>query len=201
MHSPHWHGLTCWDVHFHLRSEEDIFLSGNPAKAAGVLGVAVVTGFILSERVQHSPIAWREMSSSFYVLYATQILRLEITVVGLFISAYTIGSLVGTLLLGRIADRYGSARTIQVGLLFVLIAPLVAQGFTLMKNLPDWMAYAFALIYVCIGLIENLMILGYMNYALDLAPAGGSAEFIWALSMPLGALAYWGPRWQAGCSV
>ncbi len=156
-----------------------------------MLGVAVVTGFILSERVQHSPIAWREMSSSFYVLYATQTLRLEITVVGLFISAYTIGSLVGTLLLGRIADRYGSARTIQVGLLFVLIAPLVAQGFTLMKNLPDWMAYAFALIYVCIGFIENLMILGYMNYALDLAPAG-AAQNLYGINA-IGSIGVLGP--------
>jgi MFS family permease len=143
------------------------------------------------------------MSNSFYVLYATKEMGLDTQTVGLFISATTIGSLLGTLFLGRLADRFGSARAIQVGIGFALAAPLLALGFTFMRDsLPPWIAYAYAGIYLCIGIIENLMILGYMNYALDLAPSGQRTIYM-GTTNAIGSIGVLGPMiggWLLGAT-
>ncbi len=113
------------------------------------------------------------MASPFYVLYATDVQGFPIRAVGFFISAQTVGGLVGSLVLGRVADRWGARRAIQIAMFFVLSAPLLALALALSSGEPAALLRRFyAWIYICIGVIENLVILGYMNYVLDAAPPG-----------------------------
>lgn len=209
-------------------------------KAAGVIGVASVAAYILSERgpefpynyallftlggvgllvsalaltFVHEPalaedepastqIAWRDfgphllhswrndsklrlitisrilirlatMASAFYVLYATQVLHFPIETIGLFILGQNLGALGGSLLLGRITDRFGPRRAIQVGALFVLSAPMLALAMALSSApIAQILRQLYLWIYICIGMTENVVILGYLNYILDSAPPG-----------------------------
>lgn len=113
------------------------------------------------------------MASTFYVVYATQERSLSVSTIGFFLPAQTIGTMVGSLMLGRIADRFGSSRVIQVASVFVVLAPLLALSLTFLPDLPAIaLQAAFIVIYFLIGVSENVMVLGFMNYVLDIAKSG-----------------------------
>jgi MFS family permease len=113
------------------------------------------------------------MANGFYVIFATQVVRLPEQVIAQFILAQTVGNLVGSVFFGRIADRSGSLRVIQLGALILLSAPLIALVLTLMPGLPATVIVPLLLaVYVIIGACDNIIILGFMNYVLDIAPPG-----------------------------
>jgi MFS-type transporter involved in bile tolerance (Atg22 family) len=113
------------------------------------------------------------MAAPFYVLYATSVQSFPIQAIGLFISAQTVGGLLGSLALGRAADRWGARRVIQIGMCVVLTAPLLALLLSLSGGeMAALLRRAYPWIYIAIGVTENLVILGYMNYVLDAAPPG-----------------------------
>jgi MFS family permease len=113
------------------------------------------------------------MATSFYVLFATQVAHLPDVVIAQFILAQTIGALVGSVLFGRVADRFGSLRVIQVGALVVLSAPIIALALALLPIFSSNGVVTLLLaVYVIIGASENIGILGFMNYVLDIAPPG-----------------------------
>lgn len=153
----------------------------------------------------------------FYVLYATDVLALPPRVIGLFIGAQTTGTLLGALTLGRIADQRGAEHAIRLALGVILTAPLlalgIAAGLGLLRSVYLW-------IYLCIGVADNLVVIGYFNYILNTAPErerpvyigasnaianlgtfspilGGwllvrtSYEFLFVLSLALLAIAFW----------
>lgn len=209
-------------------------------KGAGLLGVAALVGFILSDSGPHYPlnyallfaiagallmvsvfglsqihdnrsassepattvIAWRDfgrhlvqlwkqdsrlrhisiartlftlstMAFPFYILYATEKLHFTEQVIGVFIVAQTGGVLVAGLVLGRVADRYGAQRAIQIGALLALTAPILALTIAFAgQNVAGILRNAYAWIYICIGLADNLIMLGYLNYTIDITPPG-----------------------------
>lgn len=113
------------------------------------------------------------MASAFYVLFATEVAGLPEGVIGSFILAQTMGSLAGSVALGRIADRFGSQRVIQIGALVVIMAPIIGLMLAVLGAIPASLLTALLLmIYVIIGVTENIGILGFMNYVLDITPPG-----------------------------
>lgn len=119
------------------------------------------------------------MAFPFYVLYATQELRLPTQSIGLFILAQTVGTSLASLSLGRVADRRGAQRTIQIGASIALTAPLLALAITLSDGgVQALLIHAYVWIYVCIGLTENLFMLGYLNYVYDITPDGQRAIYM-----------------------
>lgn len=119
------------------------------------------------------------MAFPFYILYATDELHFSAQIIGVFIAAQTVGMLVASITLGRIADRHGAYRTIQIGALLAVSAPILAliavfapgERVNVLRN-------AYAWIYICMGLSENLMMLGYLNYAVDIAPPSQRAIYM-----------------------
>ena len=118
------------------------------------------------------------MASPFYVLYATEKMGLPDPIIALFILAQTAGSLLGSLVLGRIADRHGARRAIQASLLATTLAPVLALGLSLVHSAASAVHILFFLIYVVIGLIENIGLLGFLNYILDASPAGQRSIYL-----------------------
>lgn len=112
------------------------------------------------------------MAFPFYVLYATDRLRFPEQTISIFILAQTVGVLFASLVLGQVADRHGAQRVIQIGSWVLLTAPLLALILALVSRggLSTLLHYAYAWIYICIGLSENLGMLGYVNYVLDISP-------------------------------
>jgi MFS family permease len=111
------------------------------------------------------------MAFPFYVLYATDGLHFSEQVIGLFIFVYTIGSSVSSLLLGRVVDRFGAQRAIQIGTLLVTTAPVLAFIFTLVDG-GGVLRYAYVWVYVCMGLFDVLIMIGHANYIFDIAAPG-----------------------------
>lgn len=111
------------------------------------------------------------MSFPFYVLYATEELHFPTRAIGLFIFGQTVGTSVASLFLGRVADRHGAQRVIQIGGAIALTAPLLALAIALSgQSVISLLSRAYIWIYICIGLADNLMMLGYLNYVYDVSP-------------------------------
>src|SRR5574341_287169 len=112
------------------------------------------------------------MSNSFYILYATQELRLPEQVIAFYIGAQTVGALLASLFFGRIVDRHGSQRVAQIGSLILLTAPLLALVVIFSgEKVAVMLSNAYLWVYICVGLVGNILFLGYLNYVLDIAPA------------------------------
>jgi MFS family permease len=133
------------------------------------------------------------MANGFYVIFATQVVRLPEQVIAQFILAQTIGNLLGSVFFGRIADRSGSLRVIQTGALILLSAPVIALVLTLMPGLPATAVVPLLLaVYVIIGACDNIIILGFMNYVLDIAPPGQRTIYM-GVSNALNGIGVMGP--------
>jgi MFS family permease len=124
-----------------------------------------------------------EMAFPFYILYAQRELGFPAATVGLFILAQTVGMSLASVVLGRLADRHGAQRAVQVGAVLVGTAPLLALGMAVLGiGAAGAARYAFVWVYVCIGLAENLVILAFMNYLFDAAPSGQNTIYMGVFS-------------------
>jgi len=124
-----------------------------------------------------------EMAFPFYILYAQRELGFPAATLGLFILAQTVGMSLASIVLGRLADRHGAQRAIQVGTVLVGTAPLLALGMAVLDVGAGSVArYAFVWVYVCIGLAENLIILAFLNYLFDAAPSGQNTIYMGAFN-------------------
>ena len=141
------------------------------------------------------------IASPFYVLYATEQLAMDPSLLGTFIGAQTVGIMIAGLTLGRIADRFGAERAIQIGICVVLSAPAMALIISFSDGaISLLLPYLYIWIYVCIGLANNLPFLGFANYILDIAPTNqrtvysGIVNTINSLAMPTLWVAGWLPE-------
>jgi MFS family permease len=113
------------------------------------------------------------MAFPFYVLYATTELHLPARTIGTFVLAQTVGALLASLFLGRVADRRGPRLVIQIGTALVLTAPLLALAIIATPReaeLSGLLSRTYVWVYVCMGLAENLLMLGFVNYMLEISP-------------------------------
>jgi MFS family permease len=111
------------------------------------------------------------MAVPFYVRFATEKLGMGEGSFGLFIFAQTIGTMIASLALGRVADRFGSDITIRIGSMIIATAPLFALMLSMgTPELINSFKNGYVWVYICIGLANNLAMLGYINYVLDIAP-------------------------------
>jgi MFS family permease len=123
------------------------------------------------------------MAFPFYVLYATDELRVPEQTIGVFIFAQTVGTVLASLILGRIADRHGPQRAVKIGASIILSAPILALVMAISdRDTVLLLRNAYLWIYICIGLATNLLFLGFMNYVLDIAPANQRTIYLGAFS-------------------
>lgn len=123
------------------------------------------------------------MAFPYFALFATNVLHLPNDVLGQFIGAQTVGTLIGGLALGRVADRYGPHRAIQIGALITLTAPILG----LVMSTRTWwltssLTWIYIWVYICNGLANNLLFLGFGNYLMDIAPGPQRTIYIGAVN-------------------
>ena len=133
---------------------------------ARVIGVQLLAGF-------------GGLATGFYILFAIRELGFPPETVGLFTAAHTAGRILASLGLGRLSQRVGSHRVIQVATAVSLTAPLTALALSWASAGSGAATVAtYAWIYVVIGVVESAGMLGFMNYVLELAPAGQRPTYI-----------------------
>jgi Na+/melibiose symporter-like transporter len=119
------------------------------------------------------------LALGFYILFATRELGLSEGYVGPFTATLTAGRILASVILGALAERAGSHRVIQVSTAISLTAPLVGLALLLTDAQPSATTAAiYGWVFVVAGAVISSRMLGYYNYALELAPAGQRPTYI-----------------------
>jgi hypothetical protein len=111
------------------------------------------------------------LASTFYVLYATQVLNLPPASIGLFAGAATIGTALAGILLGVVADRLGTQRVVQIVTWCQFAVPALALLFHL-GVFGSATGVLFPVLYVLLGIFDGSILLGFLNYVLEISPPG-----------------------------
>ena len=74
------------------------------------------------------------LSLPFFVLYAKDVLKVKMGMIGIFLSAQMLGLVLSNIIWGYLSDHLGSKKVIQFSILFGLLAPL----FVLIGLLKNW---------------------------------------------------------------
>ena len=108
------------------------------------------------------------MASAFYILYATRQLGLGIEVIGLFVSAQVLGSLLAGMVTSFVQDRLGPLAHLRVVITLSVIAPLLALASGPLANiLGQRVLYPYLLLYFFLGLYASSPTWPYFNWILE----------------------------------
>ena len=119
------------------------------------------------------------MAMPFYVVYATKELRFGAEVIGFFLSAQVVGSILAGFAWGYLNERSGSKAVIQGSMILGLTSPLLALLVGPMGHLIGTSTiYAYSLIFLAIGALNNSYMPGFINFVLDLAPSEERSTYI-----------------------
>ncbi len=124
------------------------------------------------------------LATPFYVLFATDHLRLMPETIGLFIIAQTLGGLIGSSGFGALAERKGPGAVIRASIVASVTGPLMALALYFVHE-ASWLTWAYAWVFVALGIVNSSIMLGFMNYILELAPPAQRPTYM-GLSNTLG---------------
>lgn len=116
------------------------------------------------------------LATPFFIGYATGQLGLSREVVGAYLAAQTLGSMLGGLGLGAVCERAGPAAVIRISVAASLGAPLLALVVPLLGGVP-WLWLPYGGVFLLLGLVNGTMMIGWMNYVLAIAPPGQRATY------------------------
>jgi len=106
----------------------------------------------------------------FYVVYATDILRISDEDIGLFVSAQVLGGIIASLGMGYLNERSGSKVVTQATVALGLSTPIVALVIHYFAPHIAAVTYSYALVFVFIGANYSGYTQGFMNLVLEMAP-------------------------------
>ncbi|NLF00003.1 MAG: MFS transporter [Anaerolineales bacterium] len=116
------------------------------------------------------------LSASFYVGHAEDVLLLPSQIVGGFVSAQTAAGLVGSIVMGIVTERHGPRAVIRIATGAAALAPLYALLAHVVRS--NWLVQAYPLVYVALGVVNTAWIMGFMSYMLEIAPEGMRPAYI-----------------------
>ncbi|MEA1927854.1 MAG: MFS transporter [Candidatus Auribacterota bacterium] len=112
------------------------------------------------------------MALPFYVLYARNILKVELGMVGIFLSAQMAGGLISNIIWAHLSDLKGNKLIIVFTALISFLIPLLAM------IIPIASPAVFLVVFVAIGFFINGRSIGSTNFLLDIAPARDRPTYI-----------------------
>ncbi len=111
------------------------------------------------------------LAVTFYVVYATEVLRLPPQSIGLFAAADTLGIALAGIVLGLVANRVGSHRVVQIVTWSYFAVPVLAWLCTA-GIFGSALPIVYLVLYVLLGIFEGSFMLGFLNFVLEIAPPG-----------------------------
>jgi MFS family permease len=117
-------------------------------------------------------------AAPFFVVFALHHAGLRESDVGIFTAAQTLGGTAAGFLFGWMADAIGSHRVIRATGVVYLLAPLLALGSNFWLGNTQLVTICFAAIFFFIGMGDGAIMLGFINYVLDMAPPGKRPAYI-----------------------
>jgi len=116
------------------------------------------------------------MATSFYVVHAADVLGLPDRVVGEFVMAQTLASVASSVAFGLVSERWGPRSVIRIGIATAMVGPLFALTAHLVRT--GWLAQAYPLVFVALGVMNSTYMLGFTNYMLELAPDAARPAYV-----------------------
>ena len=108
----------------------------------------------------------------FYVLYAKDVLKMRLEMVGIFLAAQMLGSALSNFLWAHLSDFVGNKRVIQISALLALTVPLLAI------ITPPTLSILFVLLFLFVGFFTAGYTIGKTNFLLDIAPQKDRPAYI-----------------------
>lgn len=112
------------------------------------------------------------MALPFYVVYARDVLGISLGMVGIFLSAQMLGSVISNLPWGYLSDFFGNKKVIQISIFLGLTAPLIAL------ITPADLSQLFIPLFVLIGFSMTGQMIGNTNFLLDISPPKDRPTYI-----------------------
>ncbi|MDP8218294.1 MAG: MFS transporter [Candidatus Theseobacter exili] len=112
------------------------------------------------------------LSLPFFVLYAKDVLKIRIGMIGIFLSAQMLGMVLSTIIWGYLSDHLGSKKVLQLSILFGLLAPLFAL------LLPRHCSNLFVLLFVFLSFFISGRVISKNSFLLDTAPAKDRPRYV-----------------------
>jgi MFS family permease len=110
------------------------------------------------------------LAAPFYVGHADDVLHLPESIIGRFVIAQTLAGMVAGTTLGLVSERRGLGFVIRIGSAAAAIGPLFALAAHIAGD--GWLVRAYPFIYVMLGVVNSVRLLGFTNYLLEIAPDG-----------------------------
>ncbi len=136
------------------------------------------------------------LATPFFVVYAVDVLGCGAEMIGVFVAAQTWGSVMASLGLGALSERVGAGAVIRVAVLANLSGPLLAL-LTFPLRSAAWLWLPYTLVFALLGVVNSAVMLGWMDYLLQIAPPGqrptytGLANTLTGLLIPMPILGGW----------
>jgi len=128
------------------------------------------------------------LASPFFAVYAIRELGVAEANVGWFAIAQTAGSALAGLLFGWIADRKGSHIVIRLVGGVYLLAPCLILLASTAAGQPGPAVALVAGAFLMLGLGDGSIMLGFLNYVLEIAPAGQRPVYVGLTNTLTGAI-------------
>jgi MFS family permease len=123
-----------------------------------------------------------EVATPFYIVYAKHALSVSVSMVGVYLTGTTLASFASNLLWGRISDRRGNKLLIALSNSLGLFIPLTALAIVplaeLWPGLREFAPGLFALVFVLSGCAKSGVMIGNINFLLEIAPADNRSLYI-----------------------
>jgi MFS family permease len=127
------------------------------------------------------------MAAAFYVVFARERLGLPEASIGVFTIAYVIGGMLGILLFGWLASRYGPRQVINASCTLQFIAPLITFIIACLSLQTPAISYvALTLVLAINGAVNRSTQVGFFSYAQDSAPEADRPIYVGAVSTVAG---------------
>ncbi|MBC7251515.1 MAG: MFS transporter [Anaerolineae bacterium] len=110
------------------------------------------------------------MATPFYMVYGTEVLALPPETIGLATSMQVLGSIIAGVVLGYIQEKQGSKLVVLCSTALGVAVPLLAL---LTRALPGGtllLTWVYASVFVVIGIVNSSIMLGFLNFVMELAP-------------------------------
>jgi MFS family permease len=117
-----------------------------------------------------------DLATPFYVGHAEDVLHLPASIVGAFVAAQVLGGMTAGALLGLVSERWGPRHVIRIAGVSAFAGPLFALAAHLTGS--HWLAIAYPLVYVGVGVVASARLMGFVNYTLEIAPAGMRPTYV-----------------------
>ncbi len=112
------------------------------------------------------------LSLPFYVLYAKDVLKVKLDMIGIFISAQMLGMVISNIFWAHMSDFLGSKKVIQISIFLGILIQLIAC-FT-----PEHLSFLFVVLFFLIGFFMSGCKIGKNIFLLDLAPSRNRPTYV-----------------------